>query len=171
MADTTEKTAKCGRKTIKRMLLLTAAAALIWTGLVWFKDQGTKQFLYEYNTNAKNMYNLLNTLMTDAEKPPLPKGNYTGYGRIKGDTMTITPDDPSIAPFTASTNGYYTPEKPYYFSYRMEGSVVTQIRISQRDVLHKAPETTDRFIGECDDKLTMAECYLHTFVAYYPQQA
>ena len=167
MKDTAKDTANRGKKTIRRLLILTAAIALIWTGLVLLKDQGTKLFLCAYNTEAKSMYNLLNTLMTDAEKPPLPKGNYTGYGRIEGDTMTITPDDPSIAPFTASTNGYYTPEKPYYFSYRMEGSVVTQIRVSQRDVLHKAPETR-QFNWLNGDKLTMAEFYLHTFVAYYP---
>ena len=81
--------------------------------------------------------------------------------------MTITPDDPSIAPFTASTNGYYTPKKPYYFSYRMEGSVVTQIRISQRDVLREAPANRN-FNWLSGEKLTMAEFYLDTFTAYYP---
>ena len=167
MEDTTKNTAKSRRKTVKFLRILTASIALIWTGLLLFKNKQTKEFLFQHNQEAKNMYNLLNTLMIEADTPPLPQGNYTGYGRIEGDTITVTPDDSSIAPFTASTNGFYEPEKPFYFAYRMEGSMITQIRTSRRNVLRKAPETGYfHLLG--DDKLTMAEFYLDTFVAYYP---
>lgn len=166
MEDTTKNPAKHGRKAIRFLLILTAAAAaLIWTGLVLFKNKQTKEFLFQHNNEAKSMYNLLNTLMMETDTA-LPQGNYTGYGRIEGSTMTVTPDDSSIAPFTASANGFYEPEKPFYFAYRMEGSMITQIRTSRRDVLRKTPET-----GHFDpggEKLTMAEYYLDTFVAYYP---
>ena len=166
MKDATKNPAKHGRKTILFLLLLAAAAALIWTGLVIFKNKQTKEFLFQHNNEAKNMYNLLNTMMIEADTP-LPQGNYTGYGRIEGSTMTVTPDDSSIAPFTASTNGYYAAEKPYYFAYRMEDSMITQIRTSRRDVLRKAPET-GHFDLAGGEKLTMAEYYLDTFAAYYP---
>lgn len=166
MKDAAKNPAKHGRKTILFLLLLAAAAALIWTGLVIFKNKQTKEFLFQHNNEAKNMYNLLNTMMIEADTA-LPQGNYTGYGRIEGDTMTVTPDDSSIAPFTASTNGYYAAEKPYYFAYRMEDSMITQIRTSRRDVLRKVPET-GHFDLAGGEKLTMAEYYLDTFVAYYP---
>ena len=166
MEETTKNPAKRGRKTILFLLILTAAIALIWTGLVIFKNKQTKEFLFQHNQEAKNMYNLLNTLMIEADTP-LPQGNYTGYGRIEGDTMTVTPDDSSIAPFTASTNGYEGAEAPYYFAYRMEDSTVTQIRTSRRNVLRKAPET-GHFDLAGGEKLTMSEYYLDTFVAYYP---
>ena len=165
MKETAKDPAKHGRKAIRFLLILIAAAALIWTGLVLFKNKQTKEFLFQHNNEAKNMYNLLNTLMMETDTA-LPQGNYTGYGRIEGDTMTVTPDDPSIAPFTASTNGYNGAEAPYYFAYRMEDSTVTQIRTSRRDVLRKAPETGHFDLG--GDKLTMSEYYLDTFVAYYP---
>ena len=164
MKETAKNPAKHGRKAIRFLLILTAAAALIWTGLVLFKNKQTKEFLFQHNNEAKNMYNLLNTMMdTDTA---LPQGNYTGYGRIEGSTMTVTPDDSSIAPFTASANGYYEAEEPYYFAYRMEDSMITQIRTSRRDVLRKTPETGHFDLG--GDKLTMAEYYLDTFTAYYP---
>ncbi|MBQ9907587.1 MAG: hypothetical protein IJM46_12555 [Oscillospiraceae bacterium] len=167
MKDTAKEPANRGKKTIRRLLILTAAIALIWAGLVLYKDKRTKEFVTQHNIKAKSMYNLLNTIMVETETPPLPQGNYTGYGRIEGGTMTITPDDPSIAPFTASTDGYYEPESPYYFSYRMEGNIITKTRISQRDVLREAPANRN-FDWLNGEKLTMAEFYLDTFTAYYP---
>mgnify|MGYP007102086966 CR=1 FL=1 len=80
MKETAKNPAKHGRKAIRFLLILTAAAALIWAGLVLFKNKQTKEFLFQHNNEAKNMYNLLNTMMeTDTA---LPQGNYTGYGRI-----------------------------------------------------------------------------------------
>ena len=70
MEDTTKNTAKSRRKTVKFLLILIAAAALIWTGLVLFKNKQTKEFLFQHNQEAKNMYNLLNTLMIEADTPP-----------------------------------------------------------------------------------------------------
>lgn len=165
MKETAKNPAKHGRKAIRFLLILIAAAALIWTGLVLFKNKQTKEFLFQHNNEAKSMYNLLNTLMMDTDTA-LPQGNYTGYGRIEGSTMTVTPDDSSIAPFTASANGYDEAEEPYYFAYRMEDSMITQIRTSRRDVLRKTPETGHFAPG--GEKLTMAEYYLDTFTAYYP---
>ena len=97
MEKTEKKNVKKGRK-IK--LLLPAAAALIWLGLVILKEQVTKEFIYGYNSTAKSIYNALNTCLTDdkdSKTPRLPAGDYLAFGRVKDGKVMITREGPSFA--------------------------------------------------------------------------
>ena len=167
-----EKTEKKKSRIIIRLLILAAAAALFWRVLVILKDSGAKEFLYGYNSAAKSIYNALNTCLSDdreASQPRIPAGNYLAYGRVKDGTVTITPEDTSFSPVTLNVSELYNlAAEDWYFSFRAEDGAVTQVRVSRRNNLRKAPET-GHFYWESDEKLTMAEFYGKTFVAYYPQ--
>ena len=169
MEKTEKKNVKKGRK-IK--LLLPAAAALIWLGLVILKDSMSKVFLSDYYSTAKSIYYALNTCLMDdkdSKTPRLPAGDYLAFGRVKDGTVTIRRDGPSFLQFSLNVSELYDmTAEDWNFSYRVKDGAVTQVRVSKRDNLRNAPET-GHFYRESDEKLTMAEFYGKTFVAYYPE--